>query len=238
MQIYPAIDLRNGRCVRLTQGNFDEMNIYSDSPVQTALMWQEQGARYLHLVDLDGAREGQRVNGDQIRAIAKAVRIPVELGGGIRSLRDMEDALNLGVSRVIIGTKAQETPGIMREAVHALGAERVVAGIDAKDGYVALKGWESVSTVTAAELGLRMRDMGVKTIVYTDISRDGTLSGPNVEATQELARTTGLEVILSGGVSSMADLRKLYVAHLPGVIIGKALYEKRIPLAEALKAFS
>ncbi len=237
MQIYPAVDIENGRCVRLKRGVFSEMNIYSDSPAGTAKEWESQGATYLHLVDLDGARQGFRVNEDAIRSVVQAVNIPVEMGGGVRSLRDVEDALNMGVSRVIIGTQALETPELMREAVQAFGAEKIAAGIDAVNGCVAVRGWESVSEITAAQLACRMAQMGVQTVIYTDISRDGMLSGPNTEAAKALADLTGMEVVASGGVSSMDDLRILSEAGIRGVIIGKALYEGKISLPEAIAEF-
>lgn len=237
MQLYPAIDLKDGRCVRLSQGRFDEAKIYSDTPSQVAALWEEKGASYLHLVDLDGAAEGRRANGPCIRQIVRRVHIPVQLGGGVRSLRDIEEALALGVSRVIIGTRAAEEPEFVRKAVERFGAERIAAGIDARDGMVAVRGWEKLSQVTAGELAGRMREAGVQTIIYTDISRDGMLCGPNVEATKKLQETAGIDVIASGGVSSIEDLRRLYEAGIQGAIIGKALYERRIDLAAAIQEF-
>ncbi len=237
MQLYPAIDLKDGRCVRLSQGRFDEAKIYSDTPSQVAALWEEKGASYLHLVDLDGAAEGRRANGPCIRQIVRRVHIPVQLGGGVRSLGDIEEALALGVSRVIIGTRAAEEPEFVRKAVERFGAERIAAGIDARDGMVAVRGWEKLSQVTAGELAGRMREAGVQTIIYTDISRDGMLCGPNVEATKKLQETAGIDVIASGGVSSIEDLRRLYEAGIRGAIIGKALYERRIDLAAAIQEF-
>ncbi len=237
MQLYPAIDLKDGRCVRLNQGRFDEARIYSDTPSQVAALWEEKGASYLHLVDLDGAAMGRRANGPCIRQIVRRLHIPVQLGGGIRSFGDIEEALSLGVRRVIIGTRAAEEPEFVRKAVERFGAERIAVGIDAKDGMAAVRGWEKVSRITANELARRMRDMGVLTIIYTDISRDGMLSGPNVEATKKLQDETGLSVIASGGVSSMDDLRRLSEAGIAGAIIGKALYERKIDLAQAVKEF-
>ncbi len=237
MQLYPAIDLKDGRCVRLSQGRFDEAKIYSDTPSQVAALWEEKGASYLHLVDLDGAAEGRRANGPCIRQIVRRVHIPVQLGGGVRSLGDIEEALALGVSRVIIGTRAAEEPEFVRKAVERFGAERIAAGIDARDGMVAVRGWEKLSQVTAGELAGRMREAGVRTIIYTDISRDGMLCGPNVEATKKLQEAAGIDVIASGGVSSIEDLRRLYEAGIRGAIIGKALYERRIDLAAAIQEF-
>ena len=202
-----------------------------------ARLWRDQGATFLHLVDLDGALVGRSVNEEVIRSIVEAVDIPVELGGGIRSEEAVRHMLDLGVARVIIGTKAVERPLFMKELVDAFGADRIVAGVDAKDGLVAVQGWESLSTVTAKELCLKMEEFGIRHVVYTDISRDGMLNGPNVEATRQLTEATGIDVIASGGVSSMEDLRCLYEAGIKGAIIGKALYEKRVDLREAVRAF-
>lgn len=237
MRLYPAIDIKGGKCVRLTQGLFDNVKVYSDTPADMARLWRDQGATFLHLVDLDGALAGRSVNEEVIRSIVEAVDIPVELGGGIRSEEAVRHMLDLGVARVIIGTKAVERPMFMKELVDAFGADRIVAGVDAKDGLVAVQGWESLSTVTAKELCLKMEELGIRHVVYTDISRDGMLNGPNVEATRQLTEATGIDVIASGGVSSMEDLRCLYEAGIKGAIIGKALYEKRVDLREAVRAF-
>lgn len=237
MRLYPAIDIKGGKCVRLTQGLFDNVKVYSDTPADMARLWRDQGATFLHLVDLDGALAGRSVNEEVIRSIVEAVDIPVELGGGIRSEEAVRHMLDLGVARVIIGTKAVERPLFMKELVDAFGADRIVAGVDAKDGLVAVQGWESLSTVTAKELCLKMEELGIRHVVYTDISRDGMLNGPNVEATRQLTEATGIDVIASGGVSSMEDLRCLYEAGIKGAIIGKALYEKRVDLREAVRAF-
>lgn len=237
MRLYPAIDIKGGKCVRLTQGLFDNVKVYSDTPADMARLWRDQGATFLHLVDLDGALAGRSVNEEVIRSIVEAVDIPVELGGGIRSEEAVRHMLDLGVARVIIGTKAVERPLFMKELVDAFGADRIVAGVDAKDGLVAVQGWESLSTVTAKELCLKMEELGIRHVVYTDISRDGMLNGPNVEATRQLTEATGIDVIASGGVSSMEDLRCLYQAGIKGAIIGKALYEKRVDLREAVRAF-
>ena len=237
MQLYPAIDIKGGKCVRLTQGLFDNVKVYSDTPADMARLWRDQGATFLHLVDLDGALAGRSVNEDVIRSIVEAVDIPVEIGGGIRSEEAVRHMLELGVARVIIGTKAVERPAFMRELVDTFGPDRIVAGVDAKDGLVAVQGWESLSSVTAKELCMQMREFGIRHVVYTDISRDGMLNGPNVEATRQLTEATGIDVIASGGVSSMDDLRQLHEAGIQGAIIGKALYEKRVDLREAVKAF-
>ncbi len=234
MQLYPAIDLKDGKCVRLRQGEFKEATVYSDAPEKVARYWQEQGATFLHLVDLDGALAGHSVNEPVIRGIVEAVTIPVQIGGGIRTREDVENMLSLGVKRVIIGTKAVECPEFLKELTEAFGEEAIVAGIDARDGYVAIQGWEQVSQITALELGIKMKEYGIQHIVYTDISRDGMLKGPNIEATKAMTRVTGLDVIASGGVSSMEDLEHLSKEGIQGAIIGKALYENRIDLKEAV----
>ena len=237
MQLYPAIDMKNGQCVRLRQGAFKDITIYSDAPEKVAAHWQEKGASFLHLVDLDGALAGYSVNEEVIRRIADTVSIPIEIGGGIRSKEAVERMLDLGVRRVIIGTKAAEHPEFLRDMVRTFGEEAIVAGVDAKDGMVAVEGWEKVSSLTASDLCLTMKEYGVRHIVYTDISRDGMLSGPNVEATRKLTEETGLDIIASGGVSCMQDLKCLHEAGIRGAIIGKALYENRIDLAEAVRLY-
>jgi phosphoribosylformimino-5-aminoimidazole carboxamide ribotide isomerase len=237
MQLYPAIDMKNGQCVRLRQGEFKDITVYSDHPEEIALEWQKQGATFLHLVDLDGALAGHSVNEAVIKKIVSAVSVPVEIGGGIRSEEAIENMLSLGVKRVIIGTKAVEQPEFLRDMVKKFGSDAIVAGVDAKNGMVAIQGWEQVSSVSASELCLKMKANGVAHIVYTDISRDGMLSGPNVEATRKLTEDTGLDIIASGGVSCMEDLEALYEAGIKGAIIGKALYEKRLSLSEAVRRF-
>lgn len=237
MQLYPAIDMKDGKCVRLAQGLFDKVKVYADSPKDMARLWVSRGATFLHLVDLDGALAGRTVNGEAIGEIIKAVDVPVQLGGGIRSREAVQRMLDLGVSRVIIGTRAAREPEFVRELVESFGPEKIVAGIDAKDGLAAVEGWEQVSAKRAADVCRQMKDFGVRHVVYTDISRDGMLSGPNVEATRRLTEETGLNIIASGGVSSMEDLRRLHDAGIRGAIIGKALYEERIDLARAVELF-
>ncbi len=237
MQLYPAIDIRDGKCVRLTQGKFDQTKVYADSPSEMARLWESMGATFLHLVDLDGALAGRSVNEPAIRAVAEAVEIPIQLGGGIRSRRTVADMLNMGIRRVIIGTKAVEDPEFIRDLIREFGPERIVAGVDARDGLAAVEGWEKVSSLTAAEICARMAACGVRHIVYTDISRDGMLAGPNVAAVRQLTEETGLDIIASGGVSSSGDLEELYRSGVRGAIIGKALYEGRIDLADAVKRF-
>lgn len=237
MKLYPAIDIKGGKCVRLCQGKFDKVQVYAENPVDVARAWERAGASYIHLVDLDGALMGRGVNRDVIRKITKAVFVPVQLGGGIRTKEDLEAVFDMGVSRAIIGTKAVTDPSFIKECIDEYGADRIVIGIDAKDGLVAVEGWGEVSKISAMQLGLDMKALGVKTIVYTDISKDGMLTGPNVAATKELSDATGIDIIASGGVSTMEDLERIYANGIHGAIIGKALYEKRIDLAKAVSVF-
>lgn len=237
MQLYPAIDIKGGQCVRLTQGMFNQVKVYSDTPADMARLWVEKGASFLHLVDLDGALAGTSVNESVIRCIVEAVHVPVQIGGGIRSREAIAYMKNLGVARVIIGTKAVQNPEFIREMVAEFGPDFIVVGIDAKDGMVAIEGWETVSSISAVDLCKQMQEYGVKHVVYTDIARDGMLSGPNVMFTKKLTVETGMDIIASGGVSSMEDLCCLYEEGIKGAIIGKALYEKRIDLEDAVSFF-
>ncbi len=237
MRLYPAIDIKDGKAVRLKKGEFNEVTVYSENPYEIALKFKEAGAHFIHCVDLDGALAGRSVNADAIRKIVESVDIPVELGGGIRSIENIREVLDLGVYRAILGTKAVEDPDFVKEAIDEFGPDRIVVGIDAKDGKVAIKGWESLSEYTAVELALKMKDLGVKTIIYTDISRDGMLTGPNVEQTKKLSDETGLDIIASGGMSSMKDLEDVSNAKIHGAIIGKAYYEKKIDLVEAVNKY-
>ena len=237
MQLYPAIDMKGGKCVRLTQGLFDNVKVYSDTPADMAKLWVSQGASFLHIVDLDGALAGHSVNEDAIRAIVSSVSVPIELGGGIRSAEAVKNMLDLGITRCIIGTRAVERPEFMKELVETFGPDRIVAGVDAKNGMVAVEGWEKVSSLSALDLCQQMKKFGVKHIVYTDISKDGTLTGPNVEYTKLLTEKTGLDVIASGGVSCIDDLTRLHESGIRGAIIGKALYEKKISLPDAVVRF-
>lgn len=236
MKLFPAIDIRGGKCVRLLKGDFDQETVFSDSPAEMAAQWESQGAEFLHLVDLDGARAGKPQNLATVKAILEKVKIPVELGGGIRTLEHIEEVLNLGVRRVILGSVAVHDPALVKAACEKYG-DRVVVGIDAKDGMVAVEGWAETSNLEAPVLGKMMADAGVKTIIYTDISRDGTLSGVNVEATVEMARRSGLEVVASGGVKSIEDIRALKAYEkegIAGAILGKSLYMHTLDLKEAL----
>jgi phosphoribosylformimino-5-aminoimidazole carboxamide ribotide isomerase len=236
MLIIPAIDLREGRCVRLVEGRLDQETIYSDDPVAMALSWQQQGAEYLHVVDLDGAFAGAPKNLAIIKNIIAAVDIPVEVGGGIRNLEAIEELLGSGASRVVLGTVAIRNPELVQEACQKFG-EGIVVGIDAKNGKVAIQGWGITVEKTALELALEMKKLGVQRVLFTDIKRDGTLQGPNLEATGDLARKSGLKVIASGGVSVLEDLKelkKLEVDGVDSVIMGKALYAGTIKLKDAL----
>lgn len=234
MQLYPAIDMKGGKCVRLTQGLFEHVKIYSDTPAEMAKLWVSQGATFLHLVDLDGALAGHSVNETAIREIVQSVTVPLQLGGGIRSAETVEAMLSLGITRCIIGTRAVQQPEFIRELIKQFGPERIVVGIDAKDGMAATEGWERVSSLTALDLCRQMKAFGVKHIVYTDISRDGMMTGPNISYTKRLTDETGLDIIASGGVSCMDDLIRLQNQGIHGAIIGKALYEHKISLPDAL----
>ncbi|NMA65798.1 MAG: 1-(5-phosphoribosyl)-5-[(5-phosphoribosylamino)methylideneamino]imidazole-4-carboxamide isomerase [Clostridiaceae bacterium] len=228
MIIYPAIDIRGAKCVRLTQGRYDEMTVFSDDPKSVALKFQSLGAKYLHIVDLDAAR-GENNNRELIIDIAKNLNIPVQTGGGIRSLEDIEQVLNSGIQRVIIGTTAVKNPQIVSEAVRLYGS-KIAVGIDAKDGLIAIEGWENITDINAVEFAKKMESLGVQTVIYTDIATDGMLSGPNVDAMGEMVRETNLHVIASGGVAKIEDLRALKKTGVSGVIVGKALYTGDIDL--------
>ncbi|HHH46227.1 MAG TPA: 1-(5-phosphoribosyl)-5-[(5-phosphoribosylamino)methylideneamino]imidazole-4-carboxamide isomerase [Thiotrichales bacterium] len=238
MLLIPAIDLKDGRCVRLRQGRMDEATVFSDDPVAMARKWVESGGRRLHLVDLDGAFAGRPVNETVIRDIVAACpEVPVQIGGGIRTEETAGAYLDTGVRYVIIGTRAVQEPAFVERLCKTF-PDRVIVGLDAKNGRVAVDGWAEVSDVSAIDLARRFEDAGVSAIVYTDISRDGMMQGVNAEATAELARAISIPVIASGGVSSIADIQRLCAvreAGIEGVIIGRALYEGAIDLAEAQK---
>ena len=238
MILLPAIDMKDGNAVRLKKGDFNEVTVYSHDPSEIASEFEKSGAGFIHLVDLDGALAGHSVNETAIKKITSTVSVPCELGGGIRSLDAIEYVLGLGVYRAILGTSAVQDPGFVSEAVKKFGAERIVVGIDAKNGMVATHGWEKLSDITAVDMEMNMKKRGVKTIIYTDISRDGMLTGPNVEQTKKLSDDTGLDIIASGGVSCMDDLKELCDAGIYGSIIGKAYYEKKVDLKEAVELFS
>ncbi len=239
MIIIPALDLKDGKCVRLLRGEKDRQTIYSDDPVEMALNWESEGAQYLHLIDLDGAFQGEPQNIETIKEIVHKIHIPIELGGGIRDMGCIVKMLSLGLNRIILGTAAISDPDLVNRAVERFGPGRIVVGIDARQEMVAVKGWEELSETSALELALRMRRTGIERIIYTDISRDGTMIGPNTEATKRLAQKSGLKVILSGGICCGEDI--IRVAQLErfgieGVIVGKALYEGEVTLREAIQA--
>ncbi|MDM5187699.1 1-(5-phosphoribosyl)-5-[(5-phosphoribosylamino)methylideneamino]imidazole-4-carboxamide isomerase [Bacillus sp. DX4.1] len=234
MEIFPAIDLKQGRCVRLYQGEFQKETVMNENPVAQALLFEKLGARKLHIVDLDGAVSGQSMNLSVIEAICKAVRIPVQVGGGIRSLETIEMLLSVGVEKVILGTAALYDRSFLEHAVRLYG-EKIIVGIDAKNGYVATRGWLDISEVSYINLAKKMESVGVQTIIFTDIAKDGTLAGPNFEQLQSLQEAVALRIVASGGVCSLQDVQRLNDMNVYGVIIGKALYEKTIDLEEVLQ---
>ncbi|MBF0356746.1 MAG: 1-(5-phosphoribosyl)-5-[(5-phosphoribosylamino)methylideneamino]imidazole-4-carboxamide isomerase [Alphaproteobacteria bacterium] len=237
MILFPAIDLKDGRCVRLRLGDMDQATVFNDDPADQAAQFQAAGCQWIHVVDLNGAFAGKPVNGGAVDAILKAVTVPIQLGGGIRDLATIEMWLDKGVARVILGTVALKNPELVRDACQ-LFPGRIAVGIDAKGGKVAVEGWAETSELSAPELALKFEGAGVSAIIYTDIDRDGVLSGPNVEATAALARAISTPVIASGGVSSLEDLKALIAVGEPGilgVISGRAIYDGRLDLTEALK---
>lgn len=238
MTIYPAIDIRGERCVRLYKGDFSREEVFSDDPAAVAKKWEEAGARWLHIVDLDGARAGHLVNGDAIGKILSTINIPAELGGGIRTMDDIERALAMGIRRVILGSVAVNDPTLVALAVKRYG-ERIAVGIDARDGIVQVAGWEASGGVDAVDFAKKMSEAGVMTLIHTDVSRDGTLTGANVAASVEIAKASGASVIVSGGVSSVDDIvrvKRHEAEGLAGVIVGKALYTGAVELCDALAA--
>jgi phosphoribosylformimino-5-aminoimidazole carboxamide ribotide isomerase len=237
MIVIPAIDLKEGRCVRLEQGLMEKDTVFSDNPAEQALKWQAQGAQLLHLVDLDGAFAGEPKNRAAIEGIMRELSIPAQLGGGIRDLATIEAYLSLGLSRVIIGTAAQRQPELVTEACRRFPGQ-IVVGIDAKDGMVAVQGWAEVTDVRAIDLARRFAGDGVAAIIYTDINRDGMMQGPNIEATRQLAEAIDIPVIASGGVSSLRDIENLLAIEksgVSGVITGKAIYTGALDLRAAIE---
>jgi phosphoribosylformimino-5-aminoimidazole carboxamide ribotide isomerase len=239
MLIIPAIDLRNGQCVRLTQGRKADVKVYTSDPVEVARGFEDAGAQFLHVVDLDGAfREKESPNREVARRIIEAVSIPVQFGGGLRTESDIRHMIDCGAERVIIGTLAAEEPETLKSFLAVFGA-RIVVGIDARDGLVLTRGWEEQGGVSATELAKQMALMGIRRIIYTDVARDGMLEGVNVEQTRAVAAVAGIPVTASGGVSSLADIERLKLVTESGVdsvIVGKALYEGHFTLREALEA--
>lgn len=237
MIIFPAIDLKDGLCVRLTEGRFDQQTIFSDSPGQMAERWQYEGAEYLHVVDLDGALAGKSKNMQAIKEIVSVCKIPVQVGGGIRNQEAIEAMLGLGVARVILGSVVVKNPDFVKVACKEYG-EKIVVGIDARDNQVAVEGWGIAGGIKAGELAKKMAQVGVTRVVFTDIARDGMLSGVNVEATVQLAKESGLKVIASGGVTSLDDIKELkeHTAEgIEGAIVGKAIYTGALDLQEIIK---
>lgn len=247
--IFPAVDLRQGRCVRLRQGDPNAETVYSEDPVAMARHWVSQGARWLHVVNLDGALGTpniqspnlpspiSNINLRRLAAIRAAVEVPIQFGGGLRTLEDIQLALDLGATRVVLGTVAVTDPHLVREALHRFGSERIVVGLDARDGRVVTHGWLDVSDVNVVELGRAMHNVGVRRAVYTDIQRDGMLTGVDAEAAARLAEATGLRIIASGGVAGLADIEALLAVAergVEGVIVGQALYTGQVRLVEAL----
>lgn len=236
--LYPAIDLRGGRCVRLVQGDFARETVYGEDPVQMARRWEEEGARWLHVVDLDAAKTGDHVNLSAVGEIIRSAGIPVQVGGGVRDLKRLEDLLSLGVSRVVIGSAAIDDPCFVKEALRRYG-DRIALGLDARNGRVATHGWLETSEVRVEDLGREMAAHGAETFIFTDISRDGTLTGPNIAAVRSLAEATGKGVIASGGVGHPAHLTalaRLAPMGVIGAIVGKALYTGDIDLKAGLLA--
>lgn len=234
--IYPAIDIRGGKCVRLLQGDYDRETVYGNSPLAMAQKFYEDGATWIHTVDLDGAKEGNPINSEHIIGIKNDLPVHVQVGGGIRTKEAVELYLEAGVDRVILGSSAISHPAFVREMLDLYG-NKIAIGIDARDGYVAVEGWTKTSEMKAETLAAELAEHGAETFVFTDISRDGTLNGPNVGAIASIARLTGKDVIASGGVSSVSDIETLSRhSEISGAIIGRALYTGAVPLKEALKA--
>lgn len=234
MIIYPAIDIKDKSCVRLRQGSYDDVTVYERDPVKVAKTWESMGAEILHIVDLDGARDGIRINEDVIRRIIENVDIPVQVGGGIRDTAGVEIYLNIGASHVIIGTAAIKNPPWLREMIDSYG-DKIIVSIDARDGWIATDGWESISKKKASDYIKELKAYGLQRIVYTDIAKDGMLLGPNFKIYKELKDRVDIEVIASGGVTSIDDIRRLRELGLYGVIIGKALYDGKLDLREVLR---
>lgn len=236
MRILPAIDLRAGKCVRLVEGKIENETIFSDDPVAVAQSWQQLGAQMLHLVDLDGAFAGRPHNLDVIKEIVRTVKIPVQLGGGIRTMETIAELLEMGIQRVVLGTVAINKPDLVAKACARYG-DRIVVGIDAKDGQVAIEGWEATVGKTTLELAKEMEQVGVKRIVFTDVRRDGTLRGPNVESIRDLAQNSSMAIVASGGIASLADIKAIKELESLGVdelIVGKALYTGAVSLDDVL----
>lgn len=233
MIIYPAIDIRGGHAVRLVEGDYNRETVFDSDPLDAAQRWQDEGAEWIHIVDLDGARDGVRANSEAIARIREHITAPIQLGGGLRTMLDLEEVANLGINRMVIGSAAVTNPEFVREAVEEYG-DRIAVGLDARDGLLATHGWQSQSDVSAIEAGIRFTKMGVKHIVFTDIGRDGKLQGPNLPALIQMQSEVEAEIIASGGVGSLEDVSRIRETGAAGVIIGAALYHKKVSLSDAL----
>ena len=235
MILFPAIDIKDNKCVRLTQGKFDKVDVYSGDPVEIAKKWESMGAEYLHVVDLDGAKNEGFQNRNSIEKIAKAIKIPMQTGGGIRDEERIKNLLDIGVERVIVGTIAIENKMLLTELVKKY-KEHIAVSIDALNGKVAVRGWQTVGNVDSVEICGFLEEIGIKTLIYTDISKDGMLSGPNFDIYKVLSEKTKLNIVASGGVTTRDDIKKLNEMDMYGAIIGKALYDKRLDFKEALNS--
>ncbi len=235
MQIFPATDILGGKVVRLTKGDYNQVKIYADSPAEMALEFMKDGATNLHMVDLDGAKDGLPVNFDAIREAAKIDGLFIEVGGGIRNMQRIEDYLSLGVKRVILGTAAIRNYPFVEEAVKKYGGA-IAVGVDAKEGFVAVSGWQETTNVNSVEFCKKLRDTGVSTVIYTDISKDGMLSGTNLEIYKELSEIEGLDIVASGGITFIDEIKALSEMNIYGAIVGKAVYEDKLSLKDALAA--
>lgn len=234
MIILPAIDLKMGKCVRLYKGDFNKTEIVAENPMDTALMFKECGAEYIHIVDLDGALKGKGINLDIVCELIKKVNIPIEFGGGVRDIDTIDYLIDIGVSRIILGTAALNNEKLVREAIKKYH-DKIAVGIDAKNGYVAVEGWLNLSNVNYIDFAKKMESIGVKNIIFTDISRDGTLNGPNFDALLKLKENINSNITASGGIKDLNDLKKLKEFNIYGAIVGKAIYSNNIDLKEAIK---
>lgn len=233
MIILPAIDLKGGKCVRLYKGDFNRLEVVAHSAVDTASHFKKSGAEYIHMVDLDGALKGKGINIDLVSKVIEEIKVPVELGGGIRDIETIDYLMEKGISRVILGTAALNNPKLVKESVNKYG-EKIAVGIDAKNRYVAVDGWLNISKVDYIDFAREMEAIGVKNIIFTDISRDGTLTGPNINALEKLKKNVSCDITASGGIKNIDDVKKIKEMNLYGVIIGKAIYSKTIDLKEAV----
>ncbi|MGB5824075.1 MAG: 1-(5-phosphoribosyl)-5-[(5-phosphoribosylamino)methylideneamino]imidazole-4-carboxamide isomerase [Proteocatella sp.] len=234
MIIFPAIDIKDNKCVRLTQGKFDQINIYNDNPVEVAKLWESQGAEYIHLVDLDGAKNEAKINQATIESVINAVSIPVQIGGGIRSLQRAAQLIEIGAQRIILGTIAVTEKELTKTLAEKYPG-KVAVSVDAVNGKAAVKGWAQISTVDVLDICSFMEEIGIRTLIYTDILMDGMLKGPNFAEYERLSKKTSLDIIASGGVTTLEDIKRLSQMDMYGAIVGKSLYDKRINLKEALE---